>query len=94
MAELGPCLLKVPDGVLVRSLGGELVILDLNTSCCFGLDEVGAKMFEAVVEMPSIDAAVEALSGEFDAAPGQIRRDLDELVSKLLQRGLLESTDD
>lgn len=94
MAKPGPCSLGVPDGVLVRSLGGELVILDLNTSCCFGLDEVGARMFETVVEMSSIDDAVKALSTEFDAAPERIHRDLDELVSELIQRGLLELTDE
>lgn len=81
----------VPAGVLKRSLDGELVMLNLDTSTCFGLDDVGSRMYELLVSSASVEAAFGILVDEYDVEPEQLRRELEELIVQLLDRGLLEA---
>lgn len=83
----------VPAGVVKRSLDGELVMLNLDTSKCFGLDDVGSRMYELLVSSESSGQVFETLAAEYDVEPERLRRELDELISSLLDRGLLEEVD-
>jgi hypothetical protein len=38
--------LRIPDGVATRQLGGETVLLNLETGTYFGLDAVGSRFLE------------------------------------------------
>lgn len=79
----------VPDGVLVRELAGESVLLHLETESYFGLDEVGSRMWAVLTESPSIVLAFEALAAEYEVEPEQLRSDLETYIQKLVELGLL-----
>ena len=79
----------VPDGVLVRELAGESVLLNLETESYFGLDEVGSRMWTVLTESPSIVLAFEALAAEYEVEPEQLRSDLETYIQKLVELGLL-----
>jgi predicted component of type VI protein secretion system len=81
---------RVPEGVLFRELEAESVILSLDSETYFGLDEVGTRFWTVLTAAPSIQAAFETLCGEYDVAPEQLRRDLEELLGELVARKLLE----
>ena len=83
---------STPPDVLVQELAGEAVLLHLKTEQYFGLDEVGAHMWRSLVAEPSIQAAYERLLGEYDVEPEQLRRDLTDLLEKLVAHGLVEVT--
>jgi hypothetical protein len=83
---------RVPDDVLRSNLSGESVLLNLKSETYFGLDEVGTRMWEALTEAPSIQGAFDLLKDEYDVEPDQLRRDLGDLVEKLLAHGLLEQS--
>ena len=85
--------LRVPEHVLVRELGGEAVLLNLDSETYFGLDEVGLRMWTLLTSAPSLGAAVNALDAEFDAPAEQLRRDLEALRDELLAHGLLAADD-
>jgi hypothetical protein len=90
MARLTPeHRIEVPDGVLMRDLQGEAVILNLDSECYFGLDEVGTRMWAALTTTPDVAAATDALLAEFDVEPEQLRTDLDEFVAALADAGLV-----
>jgi len=78
-----------PEGVLVRELDGESVLLNLESETYFGLDEVGTRMWALLTAAPSIQAAYEALLVEYDVAPERLRQDLETLVAQLVDNGLL-----
>lgn len=80
---------SVPEGVLVRELAGESVLLDLNSESYFGLDEVGTRMWAVLTEPSSMESAVEKLLAEFDVEPQRLCADLHQLVEKLTELGLL-----
>ena len=80
----------VPDGVLVRDLAGELVLLNLNSESYFGLDEVGTRMWTVLTTSPSIDAAFDTLLITYEVEPVQLRNDLHNFIEKLVNLGLLD----
>jgi len=47
---------RAPDGVLFRELEGEAVILSVEGGTYYGLDDVGTRMWTALLEAPSIQA--------------------------------------
>ena len=65
-------------------------MLNLETEQYFGLDETGTRMWQLLVGSPSIDAAYRELLVEFDVEPELLRSNLMELLSRLVDSGLLQ----
>lgn len=80
----------VPPHVLIRHLDGESVLLNLESERYFGLDAVGTRMWELVTAEPSVGNAFEKLLAEFDVEPEALRTHLTELLSGLVENGLLQ----
>ena len=80
----------VPRHVLVRHLDGESVLLNLESERYFGLDATGTRMWELVTTEPSVGVAFEKLLTEFDVEPEPLRNHLNELLSGLVENGLLQ----
>ena len=81
---------SVPSDVLVQEIQGESVLLNLNSGRYFGLDDVGTRMWKAFTGSETIEAACRALLSEFDVGPEVLRRDVRDLVEKLVEHGLVE----
>ncbi len=79
-----------PAHVLVRFLDQEAVLLNLETEQYFGLDEIGTRMWQLVTASPSIDAAYQELLAEFDVEAEMLHSNLTELLTRLVDSGLLE----
>jgi Coenzyme PQQ synthesis protein D (PqqD) len=80
----------VPAHVLIRHLDGESVLLNLKSERYFGLDTTGTRMWELVTTEPSVGLAFEKLLAEFDVEPEPLRIHLNELLSGLVENGLLQ----
>lgn len=80
---------EVPNDVLVRFLGEETVLLNLETEFYYGLDETGTRMWQVVTTAPSIENAYEELLSEFDVQEELLRQNLSELLERLVDLGLL-----
>jgi hypothetical protein len=81
--------ISVPDGVLIRELDGESVLLNVNTEKYFGLNEVGTRMWAALARLGDTESACEALLEEFEVEPERLRSDLETLLGELVGHGLL-----
>jgi hypothetical protein len=79
-----------PEDVLVRELEGESVLLNLANNQYYGLDAVGTGMWRALTTTGSVQEAYDTLLTEYDVAPEALRRDLGELIEKLMAQGLLK----
>ena len=82
--------LRVPADVVFREVAGESMILHLGSGIYFGLDEVGTRAWQLLVEHGSVDAACAAMADEFETDGATIRRDVTALVTELLDKKLLE----
>ena len=83
--------LRIPDGVATRQLGGETVLLNLETGTYFGLDSVGSRFLELLERNGEIAAAHRAMLEEFDVAPEVLAADLLRLSEEMRAKGLLEA---
>lgn len=83
---------RVPDGILYQNLQGELVLLNVHTGVYFGLDTVGARMWQLIHahQHASLQDVLDALVGEYDVPPDQCAGDLLNLVASLEENRLLE----
>ena len=80
----------VPPHVLIRHLEGESVLLNLESERYFGLDATGTRMWQLVTTEPNVAAAFEKLLAEFEVEPESLRNHLTELLSGLVENGLLQ----
>lgn len=78
-----------PPHVLIRDLGGESVLLNLETESYHGLDEVGHQMWTVLLSTPDLAGAFSALCTYYDAPPDVLAHDLDAFVTQLVEVGLL-----
>ena len=79
----------VPDHVIVRQLGDESVMLDMASGYYFGLDPVGARIWQLLSATSSLAEIVERLAQEYDVTPEQANSDLVRFVEELKANGLL-----
>lgn len=79
----------VPPEVMARKVGDETVILDLASGNYFGLDSVGARIWQLISEGRNLEVVCEVLLNEYDVARDVAEQDVLQLVQELLGRGLL-----
>ena len=77
---------------LFRDLDGEAVILDLGSGTYFGLNAVGARMWQLIGQHAGLRTVFHQLCEEYDAAPDVLERDLVALVARLEKARLGEVT--
>ena len=80
---------QIAPEVMIQEVGGEAVLLDLKTERYLGLNEVGTRMWQALMESDSIQAAFDSLLAEYDTTPQQLEEDLRDLVDRLLENALI-----
>ena len=82
--------IRVSPDILISEVGGESVLLNLKNERYFGLDDIGTRMWKVLIASDSIQAAYETLLAEYDVEANRLQQDLDELIQKLLEQGLVE----
>lgn len=74
-----------------RDLDGEGVILDMGSGKYFGLNSVGARIWQLVEQHGGLRLVLDDLCREYDAAPDVLERDLLKLLGELEQARLVEA---
>jgi hypothetical protein len=87
----GPRFIRVSPGTLHRELHGEGVLLQLDTGEYFGLDPVGQRIWTLITECGDLEAVLARLLEEFDVDSDTMTRDLDALVTELIDHRLVEA---
>lgn len=75
--------------VLSSEFDEEAVMLDLRTGIYYGLEGAGARIWQLLQRPVTLAHLEEAIQREYAVEPDRCRRDLAELVEKLLERGLI-----
>ena len=71
-------------------LEGEAVILDMESGSYYGLNEVGARIWELIQEPTSVQEVQEALLQEYEVSPEQCNRELKSVLQDLIEQGLVQ----
>ena len=85
----GDTVLCVADDVLRRNAGEETVLLDLVSEEFYGLDGVGARVFELLERPSRLDDVIDVVHGEYAVEPEILAADLRALVLELIERNLV-----
>jgi len=75
---------------LSQEVSGETVLLDLNSENYFGLDEVGTRIWQLLQDYGDLQKVYDTVIKEYDVDEEQLTKDLDELMAKLVEVGLIE----
>jgi Coenzyme PQQ synthesis protein D (PqqD) len=75
-------------------LAGEVVILGLSSGVYYGLNEVGASIWNLIQQSRTIQEIQDALLQEYDVEASQLKQDIFSLLSELSAVGLIEVKDE
>ena len=84
---------RVPQGVLIREVRGEAVLLNLNNEQYYGLDAVGLRMWQVLTNGGSIQQGIDSLFAEYDIDRDTLKEDVLNLLGELAGQGLVEIID-
>jgi hypothetical protein len=76
--------------VFAREFDGELVLLDLARGDYYGLDAIGARLWNGLVGGRTVADIATELCTEYDVEAATLRADLLALARDLAEKGLLE----
>jgi hypothetical protein len=79
----------VHPSVICRELGGETVLLHLVSGIYYGLDSVGTRVWQLLVEGRTIAGVCEAMLEEYDVSPDVLHDDVVRLVGELRERDIV-----
>lgn len=82
--------IRVPDSVLMRVVGEDLVLLNMNAENYYGLNPVGARLMQLAEAGAVLEEIVVALLNEFDVERAQLEVDIRAVAADLIAAGLLE----
>lgn len=91
MNHSSPNTVQIGDSVLYQTLKDEVVLLNMSDQRYYGLNDTGSRMWELLLELRNVSAVEDRLFAEFDTDRGSIRDDLEQLVSKMLEKDLLKA---
>ncbi len=79
---------------IASKVAGEVVILNYNKGVYYGLDSVGAVVWDRLEKGPqTIDYLCETVSGEYDIDMSTCKDDIDALLKDLIAEKLVEIID-
>lgn len=84
-----PKTVKVSDNVLFQQINNECVLLNMESEQYFGLDDVGARIWEILSEDGDTEKAIVKLQAEYDTDAETLRKDLSTLLSELENEKLI-----
>ena len=79
----------IPVSVVAREVGNETVILDLVTGTYFGLNAVGARIWQSIGEGKTLAEICDAVIQEYNVVREDFERDLDGLIKELIAKELV-----
>jgi len=82
--------LDITPHVIARQVGDEIVLLDLDNGTYFGLDPIGARIWELISQGRTLAAVCEVILDEYDVTREIIEQDLLKLVADLAAQRLVK----
>ena len=80
--------LTIAPDVMFRNLNDEAVLLDLNSGTYFGLNDVGARTWQLILQHGRLSQVLDALLLEYELDRDEGARDLLALATQLVARQL------
>jgi hypothetical protein len=83
--------LSIPQDVIFETVDEQVVLLSLAGGTYYKLNGSGSRIWSLIQEHGDLEKVEEAILGDYDADPDQVRRDIAALVADLKAHGLVET---
>lgn len=90
MSEMFSGRVEIGDSVLYQTVGDEIVVLNMNNQDYFGLDSVGADVWQLLLEHQNVAAVAQRVAAIYEVDEETALNDIQPLVSELLAANLLK----
>jgi hypothetical protein len=80
---------EISSSVIYRDVSGEVVLLNLQSGVYYGLDPVGSRMWQLLMEQRPLDDVCSVMLEEYEVTADVLRADLSKLVDELASKGLV-----
>jgi coenzyme PQQ synthesis protein D (PqqD) len=80
-------------GLLDAKVDNEIVALNIESGICYGLNPVGARVWNLIEEPTRIREICDTLLMEYTVEPDTCRREVLELIEELMSEGLIVVSD-
>lgn len=81
---------RIRESTVFRELDGEAVVLSLDSSTYFGLNQVGTAIWQLVEQHGRVSEVADALARQYDVSHERARADVIDLMTQLVEKGLAE----
>ena len=82
--------LRIPVNVSFSVVGEDAFLLNTQTNKYYGLEKVGARLWELLNEGKSLKDAHQIILSEYEVDPAQLEQDILELLERLREHSLVE----
>ncbi len=80
---------SVPEDVVSQEVGGERVLLNLDTGMYYGLNPIGNRLWVLITQHGSLQAAFDVMLGEYEVPPEKLEQDILRLADEFQAKGLV-----
>ena len=87
---LGNLAIAMPKGVLFQDLGEEVAQLEVESEQCYGLNEIGARMWSLLQQRQPVKQVLSTLHEECEAEEQRLSADLKQFLNQLQSKGLID----
>lgn len=84
---------RARDGVIAKMIGSEMVLLDYDRGIYYGLNPVGARVWQLLSEGEAMERILERLADEYDVSREALESDVAALLLELEAKELVQAAD-
>lgn len=81
---------SVSSQAVARTVGQDTIILDLQSGMYFGLDPIGARIWQLMEDERALSEICDTLLGEFEVERSRLEADILKLAQDLLDKKLID----
>jgi len=82
--------MKPRQGVIAKMVGSEMVLLDYDRGIYYGLNPVGARVWQLLSDGSTVEQVVDRLTDEYDVARAALEADVAALLRELEAKELVD----
>jgi hypothetical protein len=83
-----PSKMELSPDVICQPVKDEVILLNLNSQQYYGLDAIGARMLNLLIEHGDVDEVLGCLLKEYAVEESRLSADLNGLVERFLETGV------
>jgi len=84
---------RIPPQVIARQVGEETAILNLESGVYFGLDRIGARIWQLMAEGNTLAGICDTMQEEYEVDREVLEEDVVRLAQELFNQGLIISAE-